>query len=156
MANTQDWQFETCQTTQELKVRIKYTKNFRFRYVAVMCMYNYWGDRTDLGLYEPLWSICMNCQFMTELEMIHILQALVCGCIRTHPGLPHKKQNGKQVMHQKRQLNQTGWKRTVLNFGSKHQLNVHNYLSIIFYFNLIARYGKNYVTITLTGFASHT
>jgi len=40
-------------------------------------MYNYWGDGTDVGLCEPLWSIRLNCQLMTKLEMMHILQAQV-------------------------------------------------------------------------------
>jgi len=42
-------------------------------------MYNYWGDGTDVGLCEPLWSIRLNCQLMTklEIEMMHILQAQV-------------------------------------------------------------------------------
>jgi len=44
-------------------------------------MYNYWRDRTDSGLCEPLRSIHLNCQLLTKLEMMNILQAQVCGCI---------------------------------------------------------------------------
>jgi len=49
------------------------------------------GDRTDAGLCEPLWSIHLNCQLMTKLEMMHIFQAQACGCISAHPGLSHQK-----------------------------------------------------------------
>ena len=46
---------------------------------------------------------------------------------------------------------QASWNRTVLKFGSKNQLNVHNNLSILFCdFPLIARSGKCHVTISLT------
>ena len=38
--------------------------------------------RTDTGLCVPLWSIRLNCQFMTKLETKHILQAQVCDGIR--------------------------------------------------------------------------
>jgi len=48
-------------------------------------------DRTDTGLCEPLWSIRLNCQSMTKLEMMHVLQTQVCGCITAHPGLPHQE-----------------------------------------------------------------
>jgi len=30
----------------------------------------------------------LKCQLMTKLEMMHILQAQVCGCISSHPGFP--------------------------------------------------------------------
>ena len=32
-----------------------------------------------------------KCQSMTKIEMVHILQAQVCGCISAHPGSPHRK-----------------------------------------------------------------
>jgi len=35
-------------------------------------MHNYRGYGTDTGVCEPLWSIRMNCQLMTKLEMMHI------------------------------------------------------------------------------------
>jgi len=35
-------------------------------------MHNYWGDRRDTVLCEPLLSIRLNCQLMTNLEMMHI------------------------------------------------------------------------------------
>jgi len=41
-------------------MRIRYAKTF-----ACLCggfMHNYWGDRTDTGLRERLWSIRLNCQ----------------------------------------------------------------------------------------------
>jgi len=44
-------------------------------------MYNFFGHGTDTGLCELFWSIRLNCQLMTKLEMMHILQAQVCGCI---------------------------------------------------------------------------
>jgi len=28
---------------------------------------------------------------LTKIEMMHILQAQLCGCISTHPGVPHQK-----------------------------------------------------------------
>jgi len=60
------------------------------------------GGRTDTGLCEPVWSIHLNCQLMTKLKMMHILQAKVFGCISAHPGLPHQKTKRETiVMHQK-------------------------------------------------------
>ena len=114
------------------------------------------GGQNRFGL---VWAVMINLHELPIYDGARNDPHIASTRVRLYSHTPRvatQKQNGKQVMHQKRQLNQTGWKRTVLNFGSIHQLNVHNYLSIIFYFNLIARYGKNYVTITLTGFASHT
>ena len=37
-------------------------------------MYNYWGDRTDMGLCEPLWSIHLKCQSGTPEQ----------GCMTGH------------------------------------------------------------------------
>ena len=45
-------------------------------------MYSYLGGRTDKGFCEPLLSILLNCQLMTKLEMMHTLQARVCGTYR--------------------------------------------------------------------------
>jgi len=59
------------------------------------------GDSTDSGLCEPLWSNRLNCQLMTMLEMMHILQAQVCGCISAHTRLPHQKIKWEPVTHQK-------------------------------------------------------
>jgi len=42
---------------------------------------------------------------MTKLEMMHILQAQVCGCIRAHPGLPHQKTKRETSDASKSQLN---------------------------------------------------
>jgi len=64
-------------------------------------MYNFLGDRTDTGLCELLCLIPLNCQLMTKFEMMHILQAQVCGCISAHPGLPHKKMKRELMIHQK-------------------------------------------------------
>jgi len=46
-------------------------------------MYKYCEDKIDTGLCEPLWSIRLNSQLMTKLEMVHIphMQAPVCGSI---------------------------------------------------------------------------
>ena len=68
---------------------------------------------------------------MTKLEIMHILQAQVCGCIRTHTGLPHPKTKRETSDALKSQLNQASWNRKVLKFGSENQLNVHNYLSFL-------------------------
>jgi len=54
-------------------------KTFVFYNVNLICT-TYWGYRADTVLCEPLRSIRRNCQSMTNLEMIHILQAQVCGC----------------------------------------------------------------------------
>ena len=73
MVETQGWQFETCQTTQEFRVRMKHARKFSFfRMWLLAYKYNYWGDRTDTALCEPLWSI-LNCQLMTKVEMMQIL-----------------------------------------------------------------------------------
>jgi len=90
--------------------------------------------------YGFVWAVIINppelpfSQLMTKLEMIHILQAQVCGCVSTHPRLlaTSKKTNGKLVTLQKSQLHQARWNRTVLQFGSENQLNLQNYLSIPF------------------------
>ena len=102
-----------------------------FYYVNVKCATNWWY-RTDTGLCEPLWSIRLNCQLMTKLEMMRILQAHVCGCISAHPGLPDQKTKRETSNASKSQRNQASWNRAVLKFGSENQLHVHNYLSILF------------------------
>jgi len=68
-----------------------------------------------------------------------------CAAMLAHTQACHiKKWNGKLVMHaSKSQLNQAGWNRTVSKFASENQINVHNYLSILFCdFPFIARSGK--------------
>jgi len=70
---------------------------------------------------------------MTKLEMMHILQAQVCGYISAHPGLLHQKTKRETSDASKSQLNQASSNKTVLKFGSENQLNVHNYLSILLY-----------------------
>jgi len=63
-------------------------------------MYNYWGNRTDTGLCEPLWSIRLNFQLMAELEMIYILQAQVCGyALADTTGKQGHSGGGLQGMH---------------------------------------------------------
>jgi len=52
----------------------------------------------------PPWRrdrIRLNCQLVTKLEMMHILQAQVWSCISEHQGCHIKKRNGKLMMHQK-------------------------------------------------------
>jgi len=50
------------------------------------------GHRTDTGLFGPLWSIHLNCQLLTKLEMMYTLQAQVYGCLSAqHLRLPHRK-----------------------------------------------------------------
>jgi len=61
-------------------------KTFVLYYVAVI--FTLLRDRTDTRLCEPLWLIRLNCQLMTKLEMMPVLQAQVCGCVSAHPGLP--------------------------------------------------------------------
>jgi len=78
-------------------------------------MYNYWVSRTDTDLREPFWST--RCQLMTNLEMMHILKAQVCGCINSHPGLPHQKMKPETSDGSKSQLNQAGSNRAVFKFG---------------------------------------
>ena len=95
-------------------------------------MYNYWGDRTDTGLCEALWSLRLNGQLMMKLEMIHRLQAQLFDCITAHPGLPHQKRKRETSDALKSQLNQESWNRTVLKSGSENQLNVHNFITILF------------------------
>jgi len=120
-------------TTQEFRMRIKYARKFSFFIMWLLAyMYNYWGDRTDKGLWEPLWSILLNCQLMTKLEMMHILQAQVCGSISAHPGLPHQKTKLETRDASKSQINQASWNRTILKFVLEDQLNVHIYLWRLF------------------------
>jgi len=82
----------------------------------------------DTGLCEPLRSIRLNCQWMTKLKILPILQAQVCGCISAHPELPHQKTRRETSDASTSQLNQASWNKTVLKFGSGNQLN---YLSIL-------------------------
>jgi len=67
---------------------------------------------------------------MSKLQMMHILQAKVCGC--AHPGFPRRKMKREISDASKSQLNQASLNRTVLKFGSENQLNVHTYLSTFF------------------------
>jgi len=43
---------------------------------------------------------------MTKLEKMPILQAQMCGCISTHPALPHAKTKRETGGASKSQLNQ--------------------------------------------------
>jgi len=51
LADTQGWQFETYQTAQELRLRIKYARKLLFFHVAVICITTGVSDR-DAGLVE--------------------------------------------------------------------------------------------------------
>jgi len=93
---------------------------------------NYWRDRTDMGLCELLWSILLNCQLTTKLEMMHTLQAQVCGSISAHPGLPDQETKLETRHASKSQINQASWNRTVLKYVPEDQLKVHIYLSSLF------------------------
>jgi len=79
MADTEGWQFETCWTTQELRMRIAFStvrkKTFIFYYVTVSLYEQLLRRQNRYG--EPLWSIRLNCQLMAKLEMMQILQAQV-------------------------------------------------------------------------------
>ena len=91
--------------------------------------------------------IRLNCQLVTKLEMMYILQAQVWSCISAHPGLPHQKTKRETSDASKSQLNQANWNRTVSKFGS-NQLNGHNDFSILFlWFSLdsIISYQFNWV-----------
>jgi len=54
---------------------MKYASKLSFCYYVNTEYTTNWGYRTDTGLREPLWSIRLNCQLMTRLEMMVILQA---------------------------------------------------------------------------------
>jgi len=45
-------------------------------------------------------------ELSTKLEVMHILQAQVCGCISVQPGLLHQKTKGETSDASKNQLNQ--------------------------------------------------
>jgi len=97
-----------------------------FRFLLRGCdMYSCWGNRTNTGLCETSWSIRLNCQLITNYEMMHMMQAQVCGCISAHPGLTHQKTKRENSDASKSQLNQASWNRGVLKFGSENKLNVH-------------------------------
>ena len=108
----------------------------------------------------PMWRrdwIRLDCQLVTRLEMMHILQAQVWSCISAHPGLPHQKTKRETNDASKSQLHQASWNRTILKFGSENQLNGRNYFAILFWdFPLIAWSGQSHVTISLIGRAPHT
>jgi len=86
--------------------------------------------------YGLVWAIMINQPELTMLEMMHILQAQVCGSISAHPALPNHKTKGETSDASNCQLNQASWNRTVLKFGSENQLNAHNFTSIVFLFSL--------------------
>jgi len=139
-------------------MRIKYARKFPFFITWVSAyMYNYWGDRTDTGICQPSWSILLNCQLMAKLEMMHTLQAQVCGSISAHPGLPHQKTKLETRDASRSQINQASWNRTILKFVPEDQLNVHIYLPSLFCdFPLIARSGTSHVTVSWVGCVLHT
>ena len=121
-------------------------------------MYNHWGHRIDTGLCGLLWSIGLNCQLMTKLEMMHILQAQVCRCISAHLWLlPTSKKETWNWRCIKSQLNQASWNINVLKIWLRNLIRVHNYLSILFRdFLFIARCGKSHVINSLMECAPHT
>jgi len=90
------------------------------------------GDRT--GLCEPLWSNRLNCQ--SSKWCTYCKHKCAGSCISVHPGLPHQKRKREISDASKRQLSQASWNRTVLKFSSENQLNMHNYLSMLFWFSL--------------------
>ena len=49
---------------------------------------------------------------MSKLEMMHMLEAQVFGCISAHQSLQHQKTKWETSDASKRQLNQAGWKKT--------------------------------------------
>jgi len=69
-------------------------------------MYNDWGNRTDTGLCDPLRSVSLNCQLMTKLEIIGILQAQVCSFVRAHLRLSHQKTKSEASDASRSQPNQ--------------------------------------------------
>ena len=82
-----------------------------------------------------VWVIMINpleLPSLKKLEMMHILQAQACSCISVYPGSPHQITKRETSDASKSQLNQASWNRTVLKFGSENQLNVRNYVSILF------------------------
>ena len=70
MADTEGWQFETCWTTQELRMRIAFStvhkKTFIFYYVTVSLYEQLLRRQNRYG--EPLWSIRLNCQLKVRVE----------------------------------------------------------------------------------------
>jgi len=114
-------------------MRTRYTRKLSFFIIWLLYMCSYWGYRKDAGLCEPLWSILLNCQLMMNREMMHILQAQVCGCTAfTYQGCHLNKRNRKLVIHQKvSDIKQVEINRRVMKFGRENQLNAHNYLSTL-------------------------
>ena len=124
-------------------MRMKYARKLSVCYYVNIEHATNWGYKTDTGLCGPLWSIRLNCQLMTRLEMMDTLQAQVCGFISAHRRLPDKKMNRETSDAWKSQLNQAIWNSRALKFGSENQLNIHNYLLILFSdLPLIALSGK--------------
>jgi len=90
--------------------------------------------------------ILLNCQLVTKLEVMHILQAQVWSCISAHPGLPHQKT--------KRETNDA-WKNSAKPGKLKYDCfeiwlrkkNDRNYYSVLFCdFPLITWSGQSHVT----------
>ena len=81
-------------------MRIKYARKLLF-FIMWLLHVQLLGYSTDSGICESLWSNRLDCQLMTMLKTMYILQAQVCGCISAHPRLPHQKIKRETVMHQK-------------------------------------------------------
>ena len=93
---------------------------------------------------------------MTKLEMLHTLQAQVCGSISAQSGLPHQKTKLETRDASKSRINQSSWNRTMLKFVPEDQLSVRIYLSSLCDFPPMARSGKSHVTVSLIGCVPHT
>jgi len=74
MVHTHGCYIETCSTTKELGMRKKYEKAIFTSLKCDCLVYNYWRNKTDTGLLEPLWSIQLNCQVI-KIEYVHSVYA---------------------------------------------------------------------------------
>ena len=128
MADTHSWQFETCKTTQELRMGIKYARKLLFFYVAVQ----YTRPQNRYGLVGAVMINPPELPINDEAWMILILQAQVCIYINPYPRLSHQKTKRETSDASKSKSNQASWNGTVLNVGSKNQSDDHNYLSVFF------------------------
>ena len=65
------------QTTQELRMRIKYARNFSFFILWLVYVHLLRGKNR----YGHVWAVLINPPELSKLEMTHIWQAQVCDCI---------------------------------------------------------------------------
>jgi len=117
-------------------------ENFRFSFMWLLYVQLLRGqDR-----HWHVWATMINLPELpikAKLEMMHILQAQVCGCISAYLRLPHQKMKRETSDTSKSQLNQPSCKGQFWNLAQKiMKSSIMIFQSFCYYFPLIARSEK--------------